>query len=168
MDREKTILIQIYLCILISELAVLFCLHFEMYLVQEDAAKMSYINLSFWGEVSLTEPVHICLDRAFTSFPSRASSTWLAKRKVRNWLSRCWEQRICLNYIIDPSSQGVSADDWESRAWAQSPSRGGFHPASPSYSSRFHESEFAEPSCSICPLSDWSFSWPNINKQIHK
>ena len=41
---------------------ILSCPHFEMYLAQEDATKMSYINLSFWMKVFLTEQLYICLD----------------------------------------------------------------------------------------------------------
>lgn len=35
--------------------------YFEMYLVQEVAVKMSYINLSFWMKVLLTEQLYVCL-----------------------------------------------------------------------------------------------------------
>lgn len=40
---------------------ILTCPYFEMYLVQEDAAKMSYITVSFWMKVFLAEQLYICL-----------------------------------------------------------------------------------------------------------
>lgn len=39
---------------------ILSCPCFEMYLAQEDAVKMPYINLSFWMKVFLTEQLYVC------------------------------------------------------------------------------------------------------------
>ena len=49
---------------------ILSCPYFEMYLAQEDATKMSYVDLSFWMKVFLTEQLYICLNIHLISIQS--------------------------------------------------------------------------------------------------